>query len=292
MRETVTAAATVTETATVRVTYGQDWTNYNRAQCAEGDLFPTMLRDLCDTVPQPPQTTGRPKMPRSDMIFTAISREYADLSARRYDSKVRAAKAEGMTECDPHFNSVLRHLRDPEWTPILQRLVKISALPLASVETEFAQDTTGFTTCQHERWYDHKWGRERSRNKWVKLHAMTGVRTNIITAVEMTDGHAHDSRFIAPTIAATAGELHDAEDHRRQGVLESRAILSTIEKVGTTPFIPFPGGYPSLQGEMFPEVAPEGSIFYKMKHMFIWQDATCSWRTTTFAPMSSRPSRP
>ena len=42
-RQTVTvtddAVITETETTSVRLTYGQDWTNYNKAQCAEGDLF-------------------------------------------------------------------------------------------------------------------------------------------------------------------------------------------------------------------------------------------------------------
>ena len=111
---------------------------------------------------------------------------------------------------------------------------------------------------------------QKSRNKWVKLHAMTGCRTNVITAVVMTDGHAHDSRFIEPTLTATA-ESFTMRKVTADKAYSSRKIHAAIEQVGATPYIPFPGGWPSLQGEMFPEVAPETSIFYKMKHMFIWQ---------------------
>lgn len=34
-------------TETVRVTYSQDWTAYNAAQCEEGERFGPMLADLC-----------------------------------------------------------------------------------------------------------------------------------------------------------------------------------------------------------------------------------------------------
>ena len=42
-----------------------------------------------------------------------VSRVYAGLSARRFDTDVREAEAKGLTEADPHFNSVLRYLRSP-----------------------------------------------------------------------------------------------------------------------------------------------------------------------------------
>src|SRR5580704_6377949 len=169
-------------TQTVNVTYSQEWSAYNAAQCSEKDKFMPMLADLCGSVPNPPQGKGRPRLPRSDMAFNCVSRIYSGLSARRADSDVREAESKGLTDSDPHFNSVLRYLRDPEMTPILKALVEMSALPLKAVETDFAVDSTGFTTSRFERWYDHKWGKERSRNVWVKLHAMTGVRTNIVTA--------------------------------------------------------------------------------------------------------------
>ena len=51
-------------------------------------------------------------------------------------------------------------------------------------------DATGFSTCRFERWYDHKWGKVKSKREWMKLHAMTGVRTNIVTAVEVTSSES------------------------------------------------------------------------------------------------------
>ena len=59
------------ETKTLRVkTYSQDWPAYNAAQVNEGRHFVQLLRELCDTVPQPPkQGPGRPRLPISDVLF-------------------------------------------------------------------------------------------------------------------------------------------------------------------------------------------------------------------------------
>jgi hypothetical protein len=57
---------TVTETRAMRVTYPQDWSAYNRAQTAEGELFRHLLSDLCATVPEPVRGLGRPSVPLAE----------------------------------------------------------------------------------------------------------------------------------------------------------------------------------------------------------------------------------
>ncbi len=193
IKREVDQAGDVVTTEQVKVTYSQDWSAYNAAQCEEKERFVPMLADLCSTLSRPYCGRGRPPLPLSDMAFTAVLKVYEGLSARRLDSDVRECAAKGLTAQDPHFNSVLRYLRSPEMTPALRSLVTLSALPLKGVETDFAADSTGFTTCRFVRWYDHKWGKEMSKREWVKLHAMTGVRTNIVTAVEVTDLRGADS---------------------------------------------------------------------------------------------------
>src|SRR6266540_1225399 len=69
---TMTAETTETteegsSTVTERVTYSQEWSTYNRAQVEEKDTFLRLLAELCSQVPQPPQATGRPRLPLSDM---------------------------------------------------------------------------------------------------------------------------------------------------------------------------------------------------------------------------------
>jgi hypothetical protein len=59
-------------------------------------------------------------------------------------------------------------------------------------------------TSRFVRWYDHRWGKEQVKREWVKLHAMTGVRTNIVTAVELTDWRGSDATQF-PALLATTG---------------------------------------------------------------------------------------
>jgi hypothetical protein len=50
-------------------------------------------------------------------------------------------------------------MEKPELTPILIAMIRESAAPLAAVETTFAADSTGFSTCQYKRWFDEKYGK-------------------------------------------------------------------------------------------------------------------------------------
>ena len=66
-----------------RPTYSQNWSAYDAAQIHEGDWFTKLLRELCDTVDQPPQGFGRPRLPLSDMVFGAGIKVYSTMSGRR-----------------------------------------------------------------------------------------------------------------------------------------------------------------------------------------------------------------
>jgi transposase len=263
-------------TEEVKVTYTQDWVAYNAAQCAEKDHFLPMLRDLCATIPQPPQGKGRPRLPMSDMAFEAVAKVYSGLSARRFDSDVRENTAKGHTAQDPHFNSVLRYLRDPAMTPVLKSLVELSALPLKGVESDFATDSTGFTTSRFVRWYDHKWGKDVQKREWVKLHAMTGVRTNIVTAVEISGWRSHDTNYFRPLLATTTTNGFTLREVSADKAYSSKANLRAVDAVGATPLIPFKGVPDMSDSVLFGYEGPSGDldVWTRMYHLFAFQRDT------------------
>src|SRR6185437_1704248 len=198
----------VTETHTVtavKKTYPQNWPAYNAAQTNEQDRFLELLNALCSGVSQPPQQRrGRPSLPLSDAIFAAAFKVYSTVSGRRFMSDLRGAHARGLISKVPHYNSIFNYLEDDGITPILRDLITQSSLPLKSVEVDFAVDSSGFTTSRFSRWYDHKYGRLMQAHHWVKAHIMCGVKTNIITAIEIGEKNAGDSPFFAPMVATTA----------------------------------------------------------------------------------------
>jgi hypothetical protein len=143
---------TVTETVTVKKTYKQEWTAYNAAQVNEKDQFQSLLRELCKGIGEPSQKMGRPRLPFDEMIFAACFKVYSTVSQRRFMSDLRDAHAKGYISKVPHFNSISNYLENEALTPYLEMLIEESSLPLTSIESDFAVDSSGFSTCRFVQW--------------------------------------------------------------------------------------------------------------------------------------------
>ena len=229
---------TALETRAPRQTYGQNWPAYNAAQAHEQEHFVRLLGELCDTVPQPPQSVGRPRLLISDVLFGIALKVYSTFSGRRVLSSFRDAEARGLLDKAPSFTSTFRYLEDPDVTPLLKSLIEQSALPLRSVEADFAVDSSGFSSSVYDRWFDHKYGRELRRGKWVKAHLICGVHTNIVTSIEATPAWTNDSPYLEPLVRATARNFDISEVSADKAYL-SRKNLAVIDEVGGAPYIPF-----------------------------------------------------
>ncbi len=232
------ADGNVTVTSAMKVIHTQSWPAYNLAQTHEHERFLPLLRELCDGIEQPVQTMGRPRLPLSDVVFALGVRTYSTLSGRRATSLVREAATQGLMEAAPSYNTAFRYLESAELTDVLKRLIEESAKPLAAVEADFAVDSTGIGTTTYRRWFDHKWGRERSTQTWVKVHAMVGVTTNIVTAIDATATESADAPQLPALLTRTA-ESFAVREVSGDKAYSSRRNLRAIENVGATPYIPF-----------------------------------------------------
>ena len=227
-----------TYTQVERVTYAQQWTVYNQAQTHEGEHFVRLLGDLCDGIPQPPQGNGRPRLPLSDVVFGLAQKTYGTLSGRRSATALRNAHTDGLVAHAGHYNSLFRYLENPALTPLLKELVAQTAAPVAAIESDFAADSSGFATSTYARWYDHKWGKVRSQAKFIKTHIMTGVTTNIITAIEATPEQSSDSRQFPYLVNETVKRFTMAEVSADKAY-SGHDNLHAAVAVGATPYIPF-----------------------------------------------------
>ena len=225
----------------------QPWKAYNAAQVNEGDLFATLLRELCDTVPQPPQANGRPRLPLGDMLYGMGVKVYSTLSTRRAMSEIRGAVATGRMYKEPSFSTPIRYFERPEVTPVLRELIRLSALPLRDLEIDFAQDSSGFASTAYHRWFDHKWGvGSKKEVKWVKVHLMCGVQTNIVTVADATASQSADSPYLPDFVRITA-EHFRINEVSADMAYSSRKNLHAIADAGGTPFIPFKTGSVAVQ---------------------------------------------
>jgi transposase len=227
-----------TQIITTRTTYAQAWPAYNEAQTHEQEHFVTLLRDLCNGIPQPEYKFGRPRLPLADVVFSAVFKVYSTMSTRRFMTDLREAEARELIDKAPSCASNFRALENPELTLLLKSLIEQSAAPLKAVETDFAVDSTGFATTTYSRWYDHKYGKERPRQNWVKTHIMCGVNTHIVTSVEATPYESADAPQLPQLVNATA-KTFSINEVSADKAYSSHANLHAIEAVNAMPYIPF-----------------------------------------------------
>ena len=249
----------VTQTKTVKITYQQDWKNYNKAQINEQPLFMQLLSDLCKNIEQQKYEFGRPKIPLADMIFSSTLKVYSTFSLRRFMGFMKTALEKNYLENSCCYSTVSNYMRNKELTPLLHKLIKISSLPLDSIENKFAVDSSGFSTCRFARYFSYKHGKDLTYRKWLKAHVITGVKTNIITAVELSEEYENDYTKFKPLVEATAENFKIIEvtgDKAYNG----RSNLKLVESLGGTAYIPFKSN--TIE-------TPRGSMIWtKMYHLF------------------------
>jgi transposase len=248
---TETMTRTLTETIQ-RKTYPQQWAEYNAAQVNEKDQFKTLLRSLCDQIdlPSVPPRRGRPEIPMDDAIFMACFKVYSTVSGRRFMCDLDDAREEGCIQKTPHFNSIFNALENLELTPILMQLISLAARPLKEIETDFAPDSTGFTSSRFHRWFDHKYGKFQQEHDWVKVHLITGVRTNVVAAAEVHDRNTHDAQIMPSLLNTTAQNFTIREVSADKGYMAAYNF-DAVATYGAEPFIAFRANTTAAGGGLF-----------------------------------------
>lgn len=252
----------ITETRGVKVTYSQKWKAYDNAQTNEKLLFMKLLRDLCGYVEQPEYKFGRPKLPLSDMIFSSALKIYSTFSLRRFMSDVKIAKEMQLLDTVPCYSSIGHFLQRGDMTDTIKKLIVISSSALREVEKDFAVDSSGFATSRFARYFNYKWGRESEYRIWLKAHVMSGVKTNIVTSVEITEGTSNDSPQLPRLVQETAKHF-EVSEVACDRAYSSKDNLKLIEDVGAVPYIPFKKNVTGKRAG--------NSIWKKMYHYFIYK---------------------
>jgi transposase len=164
----------------------------------------------------------------------------------------------------PHYNSVFRYLESEALTPYLYELIKVSAAPLKSIESDFAVDSSGFSTGQFMRWLDVKYGTKEDRRQWLKLHLMVGVKTNIVTSVEVSDGYANDYPFFKGLVDRTADAGFKLKEvSADKGYLGASNMLATLQR-GAIPYIPFKSNSVAHSNDY----GPKSDLWTRMYHFY------------------------
>lgn len=218
---------------------GRDWSSYNESQANEKPMFKRMIHEISKTVQEHEErAAGRQGYDIQDQLFCLAMHQYTGKSSRRLQGELQELADQGYIEEAPHFNTVLNFYDEAGLYKLLQELIKLTALPLKKVVRSIAIDASGYGTSQYEQWKEVKFNRPDEQKKFLKVHIASGVRTNIITSIEVTEGTSHDSPEFEDLVEDTA-EHFEIREVSADKAYSSKANLETAKKHGAVPFIPF-----------------------------------------------------
>jgi transposase len=266
-----------------RPTYKQDWPAYNLAQSTEKQRFQVLLHALCQGAEElpPVRISGRRRHLIKDTLFAMAFKVYSTFSTRRFTCDLKDAHEKRYLSKPIPGVKVCAFFENAELTTVLHSLIVQSSLPLRAVETVFAPDSTGFSTCRFVRWFDEKYGVTRSGKDWVKAHAICGVKTNVVTAVEILDRNAGDSPQFPALVNKTAASDFTVKEVPADKAYLSRENLELVEKLGGTAFVPFKSNSiqreaGSLREKMFLYYSFRGEEFLGHYHLRSNSESTFS----------------
>jgi transposase len=235
----------------VKPTYKQEWPAYNAAQVNEKAKFQLLLSELCKGIETPlPEGAGRRRQPLSDIIFASAFKVYSTVSCRRFSTDLREAYEKGYLSRPPSYNCIFDYFGYEMLTPYLKQLIVESSLSLKEeVDWDFAVDSSGFSTGVYQKWAEAKWGNARivngekqpaevNRKDWVKVHLITGCKTNIVTAAEVSHAHACDSLYFRPLVETTSQNF-PIQSVAADKAYSSNKNLGLVLVKGGMPYIDF-----------------------------------------------------
>ena len=218
------------------------WHKYNQAKTNEKRMFYLLLDDLLNMIQEPYHDNGRPPVPIRDLLFCSCIKAYNNFSARRISSDLRHAENMGFVKRVPHYNTLLAFMNDDFLTDMLGKLITITALPLKSMETDFALDSSGFGSYEYEKWvrvrFQRALGSEYSKRNYVKAHIAIGTTTQIITACEVTPGNESDTKQL-PLLVSKTHKNFEPKRWTADKAYSSRKNMQLIGSLESIPFIPF-----------------------------------------------------
>jgi transposase len=161
-------------------------------------------------------------------------------------------------------------------------------MPLKALETDFAVDSTGFGTQNFYRHFSAKYGRDQVRREFIQLHAMIGVRTNVVTAAEAMPGPSSDTAMLPPLLAETRAHFN-VEQVAADKAYCTKVNLELLDGLGVKAIIPFKKNSTAVSKNSRSEVSARLFHFFSLhRDEFLAAYHTRSNVESTFSAMKRK----
>ncbi len=221
-------------------TYPQDWPAYDKAKTNEDGLFKGLLHELLSAcVEEPIHKVGRKGYTRKEKLCFMCIKVFYKSDLRKSVSILKELKNSKYIDRVPSFKSIDNFFNDKSLSEVLDDLILISALPLASLEETGAIDSTGFSISKFERWFDYKWGKPEGKERvWRKAHVAMGCKTNVFLSVKVTEKNVADASMLEEVLGIKTRYFNMKQFVADKAYL-SRRIIKYLAELGLEAYIPF-----------------------------------------------------
>ena len=134
-----------------------------------------------------------------------IWHKFPNLSTRRARSLILLFRKVGLIHIDiPCFKTLSNYREDNSLQIILDKLIEESSKPLSVIEHDFATDATGIRTKLFSSWYSIRCKKEIRKRDHLTVHITTGVKSKIVTALNVETKSGRDNEIFREHVDKTA----------------------------------------------------------------------------------------
>jgi len=209
--------------------YLRDEALYNKVQETEFLNFFEFVRYLTNYV-----CKGK-KMKRMIQCLL-IWRKFPNLSTRRARGFLLLLKKFGIITFDiPCFKTLSNYNENNSLQIILEKLIEESSKPLSIIEHDFATDSTGIKTKLFSSWYSLRCKKEIKKRDHLTIHITTGIKSNIVTALNVELKSGKDNEIFRKHIDKTADNF-SVDEFSGDGRYWCKANCWKVFEIGAKPY--------------------------------------------------------
>jgi hypothetical protein len=185
---------------------------------------------------------------RDTITCLLIWHKFPNLSVRRARSFLLMLKQFKII-CNkiPCFKTLINYREDSSLQEVLDELIIESSKPLAKIENNFATDMTGIKTKLFSSWYSLRANKEIKKRDHINVHITTGVKSNIVTALNVEIKKGRDNVIFREHVDITSGNFK-INEWSGDGMYWAKANCTKIHEVGGKPFFKVKNSWNGKQG--------------------------------------------
>jgi len=165
-----------------------------------------------------------------------IIHKFPNLSLRRARGFLLLLRKFGIINSDiPCFKTLSNYRENNCLQVILDKLIEESSKPLSAIEHDFATDATGIRTNLFSSWYSIRCQKEIKKRDHLTIHITTGVKSNIVTALNVEIKSGKDNEIFREHVNKTIKNFK-ADEFSGDGKYWCKENCKKVAEAGAKPY--------------------------------------------------------